>query len=78
MLEAKADKNKAMNDGTTPLVLASQEGQLEMVCLLLEANAEKDKAMNDGVTPLIVAAEDGHLDVVRLSCWRARLTRTRP
>ena len=30
LLESKADKDKAKNDGATPLFIAAQEGQLEV------------------------------------------------
>ena len=66
LLEANADKDKAMNDGATPLFIASQEGQLEVAQLLLEANADKEKAMNDGATPLFIASQEGHMEVARL------------
>ena len=67
-----------LNLGCPPLYAASSQGHLEVVRLLLEANADKDKATNDGYTPLFVAAEQRHLEVLRGSCWRPRLTRTRP
>ena len=44
LVEAKADKHKKMDDGGTPPTLASHEGQLDVVRLLLEANADKDMA----------------------------------
>ena len=77
LLEANADKDKAMNDGATPLFVAAQDAQLEVARLLLEASADKDKAMNNGATPLFVAAQNGHLEVDSC-CWRSRQTRTRP
>ena len=68
LLEANADKDKAMNDGATPLFIASQEGQLEVAQLLLEANADKEKAvaMIVGATPLFIASQEGHMEVARL------------
>ena len=55
-------------DGTTALMLASDNGHLEVVRLLCEAGADKDKAMHDGGTALIGASYNGHLDVARLLC----------
>ena len=39
--EAKADKDKAEIDGTTPLIFAAQNGHLELARLLLEAKADR-------------------------------------
>ena len=66
LLEANADKDKAMHDGATPLFLAATTGHLESARLLLQANADKDKATDDGATPLLMAAEKEHLENARL------------
>ena len=66
LLEANADKEKALEDGATPLFIAAQNGHLEVVRLLLQASADKDKAFQDGATPLFVAAQNGQLEVARL------------
>ena len=55
-----------MDDGTTPLFLASQTGRLEIVRLLLKANADKDKTKTDGTNPLHPAMEKGHLGIMQL------------
>ena len=55
-----------MNDGTTALMLAAQDGHVEIVRLLLESGADKHLAMNDGRTALIVAPQRGHLEIVEL------------
>ena len=44
MLEANADKDKATNDGYTPLFVAAEQRHLEVLRFLLEAEADKDKA----------------------------------
>ena len=46
--------------------MASQNGHLEVVRLLLEASADKDKAAESGATPLIMASQQGHLETARL------------
>ena len=66
LLEANADKDKAGNDGYTPLFIAVERRHVEVVRLLLEAKADKDKTTHDGFTPLCYAAEEGHSEVVGL------------
>ena len=66
LLEASADKDKALLHGVTPLHIASDKGSAEIVRMLLEANADKDKADKHDVTPLYVASQNGHLEIVRL------------
>ena len=53
LLSAGADKDKADNNGWTPLIWAAGGGHVEIVRLLLAAGADKDKADKDGWTPLI-------------------------
>ncbi|CAE7364051.1 ASB2 [Symbiodinium natans] len=66
LMEANADKNRAMNDGTTPLLVAIAEGHLEIVRLLLEADADKDAGDSYGRTPMFAASYYGHLEVLIL------------
>ncbi|OLQ14727.1 Enolase 2 [Symbiodinium microadriaticum] len=65
LLEAKADKDKAIENGATPLYTAAARGHLKVARLLLEANADKDKATHEGTTPLFIAAQNGELAVAR-------------
>ena len=46
--------------------MASQEGQVEVVRLLIDAGALINQALNNGATPLLIASQDGHVDIVRL------------
>ena len=50
----------------TPLCVASLNGSLKCVFLLIEAGANQDQGTTDtGSTPLFIAALHGHLEVVR-------------
>jgi ankyrin repeat protein len=52
--------------GKTALMMASQDGALEIVKDLLDHGAQIDaKATGEGWTPLIWAVQSGHVDVVR-------------
>ncbi|CAE7276609.1 ASB3, partial [Symbiodinium sp. KB8] len=87
--EANADKDKSIQDGATPLVIAAENGQLKVARLLQEANADMSKAvrdgataqtgqlqaMDDGFTPLRTAAQNGKFEV---ASWRPMRTKARP
>ena len=60
------DVDKAMDDGTTPLIMASQIGHVAVVQALLQAGADVDKAMDDGTTPVIMACLIGHVPVAQV------------
>jgi len=52
--------------GNTPLQIASLEGSVNIVKMLLDAGCDNMCKNVDGDTPLIDAVENGHLEVVRL------------
>ena len=60
-----ADANAANRYGVTPLSLACQNGNAELVAALLKAGADPDKATNGDETPLMVAARTGKPTPVR-------------
>ncbi len=65
LVDAKADVSVADNNGTAPVLLASQFGHSDFVVELLRVKAEVDAAMPNGCTALIAGARFGHLDVCR-------------
>ena len=67
MEEGKADVDKVDDKGCTPLIMAAQNGHMEVVRFLVEeGKADVDKATtDDGSTPLLLAAQKGHTEVVR-------------
>ena len=57
---------KPRQNGATPLLIASQEGELSCARLLLEAGAVVNQTDEDGATPLFMACQEGHLECVQL------------
>ena len=58
------DINCTVEDGVTPLYIASQEGHSKIVELLLSEGANPNTASSDGVTSLYLASQNGHIKVV--------------
>jgi len=52
--------------GTTPLILASQEGHIDVVECLLSLGADTEVKDEKGMTALMIASLEGKFDVVRL------------
>ena len=61
LVEVGAAKDQAEYNGATPLWVAAQNGQLDIVRFLEEVGADKDPASNT----LLLAAQNGHIDIVR-------------
>ena len=60
----KADATK-LNDGSTPLIIASQKGHKNIVeLLIINTQADINVQRNDGATALYVASQNGHSDIV--------------
>ena len=55
-----------MDNGSSPLFVASQDGQTDIVSLLLNANANPNSQRDDGTSPLYIAGQQGHTDIVSL------------
>ena len=68
MVRLGVDVNKAIDneDGATPLCIASQNGHLEIVKVLIAAGADVNQATKNGCTPLYVASLYGHLEVIKV------------
>ena len=61
LLRGRADVNKAKTDnGTTPLIVASEYGHSSIVAALLGCNADANTARADGATALSICIEYGH------------------
>ena len=65
LLEQGADINKARDDGATPLNVASQNGHVEVVRMLLEQGADIHLSWQ-GQTPLQTARQRNHAEIARL------------
>ena len=64
-MESGADMDKTADQGTSPVMIASLKGHLEVVNCLVEAGADKDKASRFGAMRIYVASQAGHVDVVK-------------
>ncbi len=66
LLQAKADVNSALPDGTTALHWAANRNDLTVAGLLVKAGAKVDAANEYGVTPLSLAASNGSAEMLAL------------
>lgn len=71
VLALKPLVNARTTGGVTPLWLAAEKGQAQVVALLLEAGADPSLGNARGVSPVEIARQRGYLDVERL--LRAKL-----
>jgi ankyrin repeat protein len=62
---AGVDVDARNNIGATPLYIASREGNIDVVNVLIAHGADVNARNNDGDTPLLVARRHGHTDVER-------------
>lgn len=64
--------NDVATDGTTPLYLATQDGNLDCLKYLHSVGGKCDGKARDGMLPIHGAAQNGHLDcvgyLVRCTC----------
>lgn len=57
--------NAVDNNGNTPMMVAAENGRLEIIQYLAGKGADVDSKNRQGITPLRYAVEGNHLDVVR-------------
>ena len=53
-------------NNVTPLILASQQGKLDVVAFLLDRGARVNDVMTDGKTALLMASKNGHTEIVKI------------
>jgi ankyrin repeat protein len=68
LIDKGADVNAKDKDGFTALMLAAQEGKLEIFYKLYRLGAKVDAKDKNGVTALIVASAKGNEDIVEFLC----------
>lgn len=68
LLEAGADPNASLADGTTPLMLALEQpkSRIDIVDLLLAHRADPNLQDNEGFTALMIAAQESHLEAMQV------------
>ncbi|MEX1012089.1 MAG: ankyrin repeat domain-containing protein [Waddliaceae bacterium] len=65
LIDKGVDVDEPSRDGGTALHVAAENGDLNILDLLLSAKANIHVAMHNGVTPLQLAAQNGRLEVVK-------------
>ena len=58
-------RDKANNNGATPLLIATQKARSSVVRYLLRQGADLNKANNDGQLPIAVAADEEIKKLIR-------------
>jgi len=64
LLSGGADVDSVNQDGETPLMIASEIGNMRMLNILLVHNPDVNMKNQNGMTALMIAAENGQLFVV--------------
>ena len=64
LLQFRADPNLPESCRNTPLYIASQRGNLNIIRMLIEKGATATASSMDGMTSLMVAAKEGHVACV--------------
>jgi ankyrin repeat protein len=66
LLRNKVNVNAKSDNGKTPLMIASINGQIEITKILLKANADVTIKDEDSKTAIIMASENGYTGIVNL------------
>jgi len=66
LLLIKANINAKMDEGWTALHVATNNGDIELVKLLIEKKANLNQQLDDGASALILASANGNLEIVNL------------
>ncbi|MDP1027842.1 ankyrin repeat domain-containing protein [Sphingomonas sp. KR1UV-12] len=66
LLQKGADPNLRDRQGNTPLLLATQLGQRDLLPILIAGKANPNLGNQSGVTPLIAAVQSRSIDMVRV------------
>ena len=67
LLKAGGDIHQVITTGgMSPLYIASQNGNIDIVKILIEAGGDVHQVSNDGYTVLGASSHEGHLEIVRL------------
>jgi ankyrin repeat protein len=66
LIDAGVDRNLARDDGTHPLLVASEYGHEQVVAVLLKSGVDIDRARDDGWTALHVACQHGHSTIASM------------
>jgi len=64
--KARAPSGNRDENGNTPLLIAAQRGDAQMVKRLLEQGADVDARNDYGTTALMFASDYGHAEIIRL------------
>jgi ankyrin repeat protein len=64
-LKEKSNSNQRDSFESTPLMLAAETGNMEIVHRLVGAGADVNAVTSQGFSPLMIASRRGHLDVVK-------------
>jgi ankyrin repeat protein len=62
------DVNQKCDGGKTPLMISSEEGNIEVVKELLKNGADVDMLDDNGVSVVSLAAEFNHLSILKVIC----------